>query len=156
MLLAVKKWHSYLVGRPFVIKMDHQSLKFLLEQQAITPYQQKWVAKMLGYDYSIVYRKGAQNAMADALSRKHLELGHQLLQCEGSQESDWSAIWERILSLYETDQKLSRLYDQVRASRSCILNIRGMAPFYVGRTKWWLTRMQHCEDRFLTSSMIIP
>lgn len=38
-LLAVKKWHAYLVGRHFIIKTDHQSLKFLSEQQAVTPYQ---------------------------------------------------------------------------------------------------------------------
>ncbi|KAL4376913.1 hypothetical protein GQ457_02G033300 [Hibiscus cannabinus] len=30
---------------------DHQSLQFLTDQQAITPSQQKWVAKMMGYDY---------------------------------------------------------------------------------------------------------
>lgn len=69
-LLVVKKWHFYLVGRPFIIKIDHQSLKFLLEQQAITPYQQKWVSKMLGYNYSNVYRIGSQNTVADALSRR--------------------------------------------------------------------------------------
>ncbi|MBA0780773.1 hypothetical protein Gotri_004832 [Gossypium trilobum] len=46
-LLAVKKWHSYLVGRRFQIRTDHQSLKFLTDRQAITPFQQKWVVKML-------------------------------------------------------------------------------------------------------------
>lgn len=38
-MLAVKKWHPYLVGRHFIIKIDHQSLKFLSKQKAITPYQ---------------------------------------------------------------------------------------------------------------------
>lgn len=28
---TIKKWRSYLVGRPFVVKTDHQSLKFFLE-----------------------------------------------------------------------------------------------------------------------------
>lgn len=69
-LLAVKKWHPYLVGRHFIIKIDHQSLKFLSKQQAIIPFQQRWVAKMLGYDYSIMYRRGTQNVVVDALSRK--------------------------------------------------------------------------------------
>lgn len=47
-LLAVKKWHVYLVGRPFLIRTDHQSFRFLSDRHSITPYQQKWVAKMLG------------------------------------------------------------------------------------------------------------
>ena len=28
---AMKKWRSYLLGRPFMVKTNHQSLKFLLE-----------------------------------------------------------------------------------------------------------------------------
>ncbi|XP_075659161.1 uncharacterized protein LOC142629051 [Castanea sativa] len=44
---AVKKWRSYLLGRPFVVRTNHQSLKFLLEQRIATPPQQKWLAKLL-------------------------------------------------------------------------------------------------------------
>ncbi|KAA3452986.1 Transposon Ty3-G Gag-Pol polyprotein [Gossypium australe] len=108
-LLAVKKWHFYLVGRHFYIKTNHQSLKFLSEQQAVTPYQQKWVAKMLGYDYSIIYRKGTQNFVADALSRRTTELDPQLLQCSASIDTPWSEIWGRILASYADDTKLSQL-----------------------------------------------
>lgn len=32
--------------------------------------QQKWVTKMQGYDFEIVYKKGKDNIVADALSRK--------------------------------------------------------------------------------------
>ncbi|MBA0704359.1 hypothetical protein Golax_016622, partial [Gossypium laxum] len=81
---------------------------------AITPYQQKWVAKMLGYDYSILYRKGAQNTMADALSKKPLDLTHQLLQCKCSFDSNWSTVCKRIIASYVTDKKLSQLCQDVQ------------------------------------------
>jgi len=41
-----------------------------VEQRIATPEQQKWVVKLLGYDYKIVYRSGRENSTADALSRK--------------------------------------------------------------------------------------
>lgn len=62
-LLAVRKWHTYLAGRYFKIQTDHQSLRFLSDQAAITPFQQRWVAKMLGYDFEISYKKGINNKL---------------------------------------------------------------------------------------------
>ncbi|KAA3483805.1 polyprotein [Gossypium australe] len=64
-LLAVKKWHPYLVGKHLNIKIDHQSFRFLADRQAITPYQRKRVAKMLRYDYSITYKQRNLNIVAD-------------------------------------------------------------------------------------------
>lgn len=31
LVVAVKKWRPYLLGRPFVIKIDDHSLKYMLE-----------------------------------------------------------------------------------------------------------------------------
>lgn len=36
-----------------------------------TPSQQKWISKLLGYDFTIEYKSGKNNAVADALSRVH-------------------------------------------------------------------------------------
>jgi hypothetical protein len=69
-LHALKKWHPYLIGRHFKVKTDHDSLKYFLEQRLSSEEQQKWVTKILGYDFEIVYKKGKQNVVADALSRK--------------------------------------------------------------------------------------
>lgn len=66
---AIKKWQTYLHGRHFIIKTDHHSLKYFLSQRANTPFQQKWVAKLLGFDYEIQYKQGIDNPVADALSR---------------------------------------------------------------------------------------
>jgi hypothetical protein len=69
-VLAVRRWRPYLLGRRFTIKTDHQSLKHLLEQRVMTPTQQKWLIKLLGYDFSIDYRAGSDNVVADAFSRQ--------------------------------------------------------------------------------------
>jgi hypothetical protein len=69
-LHALKKWHPYLIGRHFKVKTDHDSLKYFLEQRLSSEEQQKWVTKILGYDFEIVYKKGKQNVVADARSRK--------------------------------------------------------------------------------------
>jgi hypothetical protein len=58
----------YLLGKCFQINLDHQSLKYFLEQQPSSPKQQKWVTKLFGYDYEIIYKKGKENVVDDALS----------------------------------------------------------------------------------------
>ena len=67
-LHAVDIWQPFLLGRHFQIHTDHQSLKYFLEQCLSLPQQNKWIAKMLGYNYEIIYKKGRENVVADALS----------------------------------------------------------------------------------------
>eukprot|EP00253_Pinus_taeda_P029449 PITA_29449 len=69
-LHALKKWRPCLMGRHFKVKTYHNSLKYFLEQILPSEEQQKWVTKMLGYNFEIIYKKGKQNVVADALSRK--------------------------------------------------------------------------------------
>ena len=66
---AVKKWRQYLLGHRFIIITDHMSLKELLTQMIQTPEQHTYLARLMGYDYQIIHRSGAQNQAADALSR---------------------------------------------------------------------------------------
>lgn len=40
---AVYKWRQYLIGRRFVIRTDHKSIKELMQQVIQTPIQQKYV-----------------------------------------------------------------------------------------------------------------
>jgi hypothetical protein len=69
-LHALKKWRPYLIGRHFKVKTDHDSIRYFLEQRVYSKEQQKWVTKILGYDFEIVYKKGKKNVVVYALSRK--------------------------------------------------------------------------------------
>jgi hypothetical protein len=51
---AIDLWCPYLLGQCFQIKIDHQSLKYFMEQRISSPEQQKWVTKLFGYDYEII------------------------------------------------------------------------------------------------------
>jgi hypothetical protein len=65
----------YLLGQCFQIKIDHQSLKYFLEQRISSPEQQKWVTKLFGYDYEIIYKNDKDNVVADALPQKYEDEG---------------------------------------------------------------------------------
>lgn len=68
---VVKKWCSYLLGHPFNILTDHQTLKHFLNQCITTPTQQKWLLKLLGYNYTLEHHPGFTNTVVDALSKQH-------------------------------------------------------------------------------------
>ncbi|KAE8690574.1 hypothetical protein F3Y22_tig00110894pilonHSYRG00006 [Hibiscus syriacus] len=74
-LMAVSHWRHYLESGSFVIKIDHEPLKHLLEQKLTTVIQKKGLTKLLGLNYTIQYRKGRSNKVADALSRQQLDSG---------------------------------------------------------------------------------
>lgn len=44
-----------------------------MEQHLSSQQQNKWLTKMLGYDYEIVYKKGQANVVANALYKQFEE-----------------------------------------------------------------------------------
>lgn len=68
-LMVVQKRRNFLLGHRFIIRTDQKSLKYLLDQKAMSPIQQKWITKLLGPGYDIEYRKGTKNRTVVALSR---------------------------------------------------------------------------------------
>ncbi|XP_064470125.1 uncharacterized protein K02A2.6-like [Ornithodoros turicata] len=71
-LWACERWHVYLWGRPFTLRTDHQALVTLLGAQGTghRPLRiSRWSARLLYYNFKVEYKKGAENYVADALSR---------------------------------------------------------------------------------------
>jgi hypothetical protein len=67
---ALTKFKQYLVGNKFVVKTDHNSLKYFLEQKDLSERQQKWLMKVQEFDFDIEYVNGKKNIVANALSRR--------------------------------------------------------------------------------------
>ena len=82
LVTAVHKWRPYLLGKPFIIKTNQQTLKYILEKRIATPVQQKWLTKLLGYLFVVEYKQGCENKVADALSRR----------CEDSAVSNFDVV----------------------------------------------------------------
>ncbi len=73
-LFGVKTFHSYLYGRQFIIRSDHQPLYHLFIEKKAVPVMasarlQRWALTLSAYQYIIEYKLGKLLAMADALSR---------------------------------------------------------------------------------------
>jgi hypothetical protein len=53
-----------------VVRTDHYSLKFLLDQLLSTIPQHQWVSKLLGFDFTVEYKPSSTNIITDELSRQ--------------------------------------------------------------------------------------
>jgi len=71
-LVAVDQWRSYLQHGEFTIYTDQRSLMHITEQRLQTPWQMKLYTKVVGLQFRVVYKLGASNLAADALSRHPL------------------------------------------------------------------------------------
>jgi hypothetical protein len=110
---AVRHWRPYLWGHPFVVRTDHRSLRFLLDQRLTTIPQHQWASKLLGYDFVVEYKPGPLNVVVDALSRCNEEEG-ELGAISGPQFSLFNDIREEI----NGDDNLSQLRDAIRGALS--------------------------------------
>lgn len=54
---SVRKWRQYFLGRKFVIIIDQRLLRELNQQTIQTLEQQKWLLKLIGYDFEIRYHQ---------------------------------------------------------------------------------------------------
>jgi hypothetical protein len=70
----IRHWHPYLWGHPFLIKTDHYSRKFLLDQRLSTILQHQWASKLIGFDFRVEYRPASTNVSHGATQKRLLQL----------------------------------------------------------------------------------
>ncbi|KAI5387644.1 hypothetical protein KIW84_073651 [Lathyrus oleraceus] len=84
-----------------------------MQQKIVTTEQQNWAAKLMGYDFEIIYKQGKLNKGADALSRVH----------EGRELNTMSSLvtWaqeEQIKAEAQEDEKLQMIIAKIQQDPS--------------------------------------
>ncbi len=73
-LLAVvhcfQQWRCYLEGSTVVLHTDHEPLTWLQSQKTLSRRQARWLEFLSQFNYSVLYVKGDENVVSDALSRR--------------------------------------------------------------------------------------
>ena len=68
-VFACDKFRPYIVDSKVIIHTDHAAIKYLMEKKDAKPRLIRWVLLLQEFDLHIIDRKGAENPVADNLSR---------------------------------------------------------------------------------------
>ena len=70
---SIRRWSHLLLGTVFTIVTDQKSVSFMFDEKHSSNVKNdkiaRWRIELLPYKYKIIYRSGAQNIPADALTR---------------------------------------------------------------------------------------
>ena len=70
MVFCFRQWRCYLEGARVFLHTDHEPLTWLQTQKQLNRRQSRWVEILAGIDHTVLYVKGDENTVADALSRR--------------------------------------------------------------------------------------
>ncbi|GJR22274.1 putative CCCH-type zinc finger family protein [Tanacetum coccineum] len=63
-------WQHYLVHKEFILNSDHEALKYSNNQHKLSPRHAKWVSFLQKFNFTLKYKAGTLNRVADALSQR--------------------------------------------------------------------------------------
>ena len=66
---AIQILRPYLERKHFDLYTDHQALKWMMSLTDVSGRLARWRLRLLEFDFTVRYRKGAANSVADAISR---------------------------------------------------------------------------------------
>jgi hypothetical protein len=105
---ALETWQHYLWPKEFIIHSDHEALKYLKGQSKLNRRHAKWVEFIETFLYVVKYKKGKENIVADALSRKNVLLNQLVVKVPGLQH---------IKELYSVDHDFLEPYAKCTAGK---------------------------------------
>lgn len=88
-----KHFKHYLLGKEFVLRTDHSSLRWLHNFQGLEGQLARWLEQLASFQYKIVHRPGRVHSNADALSRLPAFLPRELAPSEQMEEAPSRVIY---------------------------------------------------------------
>lgn len=67
---VTQKFRDYLIGASFVAYTDNNPLSYMMSSAKLGAMEQRWAGELASFDFSIKYKPGKNNIVADALSRR--------------------------------------------------------------------------------------
>lgn len=64
-----RQFRHYLLGRPFIVRTDHNSLTWLMSFKNIEGQLARWMEELAQFDMNLIHRPGRLHVNADSLSR---------------------------------------------------------------------------------------
>lgn len=101
---AVKAFRVYLYGRFFILITDHKALCYLFNMKDCNSRLFRQKLEIMDYNFKILYRPGAQNHVADALSRLEPLSIEEVVEID--EEKECHAVVTRAKRKEEVDTKL--------------------------------------------------
>ncbi|PKU72440.1 RNA-directed DNA polymerase [Dendrobium catenatum] len=109
---ALKQWEHYLLHQDFVLRSDNHALQFINSQKTINKMHARWLTFLQRFSFVLRHKSGAQNRVADALSRRTALLTKLQVDAPGLQA---------LQELYATDHDFADPWNQLtnHPSRPC-------------------------------------
>ncbi|XP_078431690.1 uncharacterized protein LOC144703384 [Wolffia australiana] len=67
---TLRHWRHYLLPKEFFLFSDHEALRHLHDQKKVSDRHARWIAYLQDFTFIIRHKKGKDNVVADALSRR--------------------------------------------------------------------------------------
>lgn len=104
---AIRHWQHYLAYREFAVYSDHQALRYLHSQKKLSSQHAKWSSFLNEFNFSLKYKSGQSNTVADALSRRCKMLSVMSTQVTG---------FEELKNQYSSDSYFSKIIADLQGS----------------------------------------